>query len=145
MKSLVAADEETRAEALTLIAAGGHLDTRDVAALRRRVRQEKMTRMQSKERERKVAITASVRKRTKEVLDSLDNEVAAFIAKVDAFVLAYKSSVRRSNSNILANVEYLRQFEAIKVEANEILSKFEEFLGSRHSEDHRLISRAHAH
>ncbi|WP_296097214.1 DNA (cytosine-5-)-methyltransferase [uncultured Agrobacterium sp.] len=140
MKSLVALDEDTRAEALTNIAAGAHLGTKDIAALRRRRRYETTPFVVAQERERKAAITSESRRYSSSALSTLEEEVAIFIKK--AMELHQRSRRLARRSRYLENDVYLQDYELLKLGGAKLLESFERLFGSG-GHTHRWIARAY--
>jgi len=142
MKALVSADEDTRAEALTSIAGGAHLDTRDISLLRKRTRLEKMSRLQKQEMDRKADLVVAARKRFRTAIASLDDEAARLIENVTHFAKGFRQLVRYSDP--LGNGEYMERFEAIRSDSVRILELFESMFGTDIDEvDDRRMARAH--
>ncbi|TBY27432.1 DNA cytosine methyltransferase [Rhizobium leguminosarum] len=142
MKALVGLDEDTRAEALTSIAGGAHLDTKDIGLLRKRSRLERLSRLEKQELERKADIAAAARKGLKSSLASLDREAEQFIGGVTRFAKTYKHLVLYSDP--LASGEYLDAFGSICSDAARILRLFESLFGNEIDEaEDRRMSRAH--
>ncbi len=142
MESLVALDEDTRAEALTNIASGAYLDTKDIASLRRRRRYEATPFVVAHERERKAAISIEHKRHSSSALATLEEDVAVFIKKSISFHQNFKYLARRSRN--LENTGYLQSFELLKLEGARLLGSFEELFGScTHPHSDRKLVRAH--
>ncbi|UIJ81817.1 hypothetical protein [Rhizobium leguminosarum] len=121
MKALVAADEDSRREILERMEIGAQIDTKDVAAIRRRLSEAKLTVAESLAARNRRLVAAAARKQTK-------TTVAAFEERMSAFV----DDVRKrptENNTVPADV---------RERAGILLGEFKTLFGAGHPPLHEL-------
>ncbi|WP_205934434.1 DNA cytosine methyltransferase [Rhizobium leguminosarum] len=115
IKALVAADVEARQEVLERMQIGAQIDSKDVAVIRRRLSEAKLTVAESLAARNRKLVAAAARKQTK-------TTVAAFEAKMSAFVDDVRK--RRTESNSVP--------PDIRERAGVLLGEFETLFGAGH-------------
>ncbi|MBB4171946.1 MULTISPECIES: hypothetical protein [unclassified Rhizobium] len=144
MKALASADSDTRTEALTTIAGGAHLDTSEIAAIRRRNRTDKMSRAQAAEKDRAAVIAAELRRRAASSSTALDQETDAFLDTVRAFESRFRYFIQSfadaKKEEPETAEEFMADFERIRSAGEHLLETFVEVFGPRHdlAEDLKL-------
>jgi len=79
VKALVAADQDSRQEILERMEIGARIDTKDVAVIRRRLAQAKLTPKEALAAHHRKVLTAASRKRSQESLSSFRSEVSNLV------------------------------------------------------------------
>ncbi|TBD50280.1 DNA (cytosine-5-)-methyltransferase [Rhizobium ruizarguesonis] len=121
IKALVSADAEARQEVLERMEIGAQIDTKDVAAIRRRLSEAKLTVAESLAARNRKLIAAAARKQTK-------TTVAAFEQRMSAFVDDVR---RRPTENNWVPAD-------IRQRAGVLLGEFESLFGAGHPPLHEL-------
>mgnify|MGYP001627393241 CR=1 FL=1 len=121
LKSLVAADAETRTEVLERMELGAQIDTKDVAAIRRRLANAKLTVADSLALRNKRLVATALRKQTKRALSSFQGKLSYFVDDV------------RNLRNEEAFVP-----DELRARAKKLLVEFEGLFGREHGPLHGL-------
>lgn len=119
VKTLVSADAETREDVLARIAAGAQIDTKDVSAIKKQLRDSKLTIAEILAARNRKAIDAAARKRAKA-------SVASFEQKMSSFV----DDLRAIYHKRLPESAVVR--DGLQREAGELLLEFESIFGADH-------------
>ncbi len=82
VKALVAADQDARQEILERMEIGARIDTRDVALIRRRLADAKLTPAQALTAANKKAVSAAIRRQAKASAASFEEKVACFVEEL---------------------------------------------------------------
>ncbi|WP_194273858.1 MULTISPECIES: DNA cytosine methyltransferase [Rhizobium] len=147
MQKLAMTDEVTRAEALTTMAGGAHLDTADISAIRRRNKAERLSKAEVFEKRRAATLKAELNRRAVESAVMLDRETNAFLESVGEFEKRFRYFIRSFSEASVeepdTRTEYDREFDRIQAEARILFSRFASMFGAEQDKDEDLsITRA---
>lgn len=129
LKALVAADAETRQEILERMQIGSQIDAKDVAAMRKRLAEAKLTASEIQTAVNKKIVAAAARKQVDATVASLEQSISSFIEDLR---LHFRTG-QQPSSVVQAG---LRQ------EAGRLLEKFESLFGREHPSSARFRSRS---
>ena len=115
VKALVSADADTRQEILARMEIGARIDTNDVAAIRRKLKNAKLTVAQQEAIIRRKAAAATARRHTRDTMTAFQARLEAFIGKVS--VLSHEDRIVPAS---------------LMDEAASLLSEFESLFGDKH-------------
>ncbi|MBY3259863.1 DNA cytosine methyltransferase [Rhizobium laguerreae] len=118
-KALVAAAPDVRKEILERMAIGAQIDTKDVAAISRRLEAAKLTPKQAMAAYQRNILAAAARKRTKDSLASFQTDVASFV-----------DDLRRLWLKLLPETDVV--CEGLRHRASDLLKVFETLYGAEH-------------
>lgn len=133
IKALVSADAKTREEALWKMRLGARIETGDIAAIKKRLRDAKLAPEQVLARSSMRKLVAAARKRVSESVASLDTSVASFIRLAEGF---------RSEARSLDGEKESVAYENVREEARNLLPIFESVFGSSHDPVPVLLGRS---
>ncbi|MGV1914272.1 DNA cytosine methyltransferase [Rhizobium sp. 22-785-1] len=114
IKSLVAADRDTRREILERMAIGARIDTKDVALIKRRLAEAKLTPDESLTAANRKAVASAVRRQAKAAVASFEERASSFVEKlrqhfrhVDGKASVIKEGLRHQAGNLKAECDTL--------------------------------------
>ncbi|AFL52455.1 DNA (cytosine-5)-methyltransferase 1 [Sinorhizobium fredii] len=131
VKALVSADAETRKEALWKMRAGARVEVRDVAAIKIRLREEKLLPEQVLAQSRMRRVVAAAGRRASKAAAGLDGRMTAFIRLAE--------DCRSGMDRMEVESESLAS-ERVKAEATTLLPLFEAAFGSSHRSVRDLVA-----
>ncbi|MBY5591662.1 DNA cytosine methyltransferase [Rhizobium leguminosarum] len=130
MKSLISAEEKSRSEALKTIAGGGHLEPKDVAAIRRQVRIGAMTPQEAAAKGRLASARSAARKNATRAVGQLDADLRHLVRDLDD--LATLHWTLEDNGVVVAeDAAFLAAHAAILSRGQSVLAAFENVYGSQ--------------
>ncbi|RWX40274.1 DNA cytosine methyltransferase [Rhizobium leguminosarum] len=119
VKALVTVDGEARKEILERMEIGAQIDTKDVAAIRRRLAAAKLTPKEAMAAYQKKVLASAARRRTKDSLSSFQTDVSTFV-----------DVLRRLWVKILPEDDELHA--GLRHRASQLLTVFESLYGAEH-------------